>query len=210
MPCTHVERVHNKVGQANPSSDFLVKPIFVLHYAAKVCEVLVTSVCSPYAWTDWTMFQQASKYLDLGFGPGGLQSHWLHLPMHTLRAITRTSSHSISTASSAKTSVSLVMPTDGSQQLCYMPPHTPMPNITCILLSYNLNITYIHQFSLNCTLPNKNKVLTKYRLSLCLGWGCGAGKGCWSGHRTTGPPLSLVILWQKATVLSTSKKEKKR
>lgn len=37
MPYTGIERVDNTVGQAN-SSDFLIRPTIVMHYATEVCE----------------------------------------------------------------------------------------------------------------------------------------------------------------------------
>lgn len=77
-----VERVHDTVGQANPSSDFLVRLTNVIQYTAKVCKTLgdldVLATCMN---TLDCIIQQVSKLLDPGFRPEDLQSQRLRLLM---------------------------------------------------------------------------------------------------------------------------------
>lgn len=69
------ERVHNSVGQVNPSSDILVRPIIVIHYATQVCEtfgdlhILITEMDRLIC-----VMKKVSKWLNLGFDPGNLSS----------------------------------------------------------------------------------------------------------------------------------------
>lgn len=66
MPYTGIERVDNTVGQAN-SSDFLIRPTIVMHYATEVCETFGDLDILTHAWTDWTVSSRK---------PLCFQHHW--------------------------------------------------------------------------------------------------------------------------------------
>lgn len=91
---THAEHAHHSIGQASLPEDLLTRFTAVTHYTTKVGKAIkAPNVLATHVNRLHGHYQQTSKHLYTGLGPGDLESHGICLLLQCLKSLYRNLQH---------------------------------------------------------------------------------------------------------------------